>query len=102
MNASPAKGFEWKILSSHTIRESFGKFDHAIDLGVRRPRLVKHSSEMKYSLFKITLFLTGSLVNCLEHCFLLFFCLGIKFPQLFAIFQILFLLLSCINAVFVD
>jgi hypothetical protein len=29
------------------------------------------------------------------------FCLGIKFPQLFAMFQILFLLLSCINAAFV-
>jgi hypothetical protein len=41
------------------------------------------------------------LVNCLETNFLLFFCLGLKFHQLFAMFQILFLLLSCINAVFV-
>jgi hypothetical protein len=32
----------------------------------------------------------GYLVNCLEHFFLLFFCLQIMFPQLFALFQILF------------
>jgi hypothetical protein len=31
-----------------------------------------------------------SLVNCLEHFFLYFFCLQIKFPELFAMFQILF------------
>jgi hypothetical protein len=36
----------------------------------------------------------------LRPFFLLFFCLQIIFPQLFALFQILFLLLSCINAVF--
>jgi hypothetical protein len=42
----------------------------------------------------------GVLVICLEHFFLLFFCLQIIFPQLFALFQILFLLLSCRNAVF--
>jgi hypothetical protein len=45
--------------------------------------------------------LKGYLVNCLEHFFLYFFCLQIKFPQLFAMFQSLFLLLSCINTVFV-
>jgi hypothetical protein len=44
--------------------------------------------------------LKGYLVYCLEHFFLLFFCLQIMFPQLFALFQILFLLLSCRNAVF--
>jgi hypothetical protein len=44
--------------------------------------------------------LKGYLVNCLEHFFLLFFCFQIMFPQLFALFQILFLLLSCRNAVF--
>jgi hypothetical protein len=38
--------------------------------------------------------LKGYLVNCLEHFFLLFFCLQIMLPQLFALFQILFLLLS--------
>jgi hypothetical protein len=37
--------------------------------------------------------LKGYLVNCLEHFFLYFFCLQIKFPQLFAMFQILFELL---------
>jgi hypothetical protein len=42
--------------------------------------------------------LKGYLVNCLEHFFLLFFCLQIMFPQLFALFQILFLL-SCRKAV---
>jgi hypothetical protein len=36
--------------------------------------------------------LKGYLVNCLEHFFLLFFCFQIMFPQLFAWFQILFLL----------
>jgi hypothetical protein len=30
----------------------------------------------------------GYLVNCLEHFFLYFFCLQIKFPQPFAMFQI--------------
>jgi hypothetical protein len=42
----------------------------------------------------------GVLVNCLEHFFLLFFYLQIMFPQLFALFQILFLLVSCRNTVF--
>jgi hypothetical protein len=38
--------------------------------------------------------------NCFVHFFLLFFCLRIMFPQLFALFQILFLLLSCRNVAF--
>jgi hypothetical protein len=33
-------------------------------------------------------FLKGFLVNCLQHFFLYFFCSQIKFPQLFAMFQI--------------
>jgi hypothetical protein len=45
--------------------------------------------------------LKGFLDNCFEHFFLLFFCLRIKFPQLFALFQIFLLLTcSCRNAVF--
>jgi hypothetical protein len=33
------------------------------------------------------IFLKGYLVNCLEHFCLLFFCLQIMFPQLFALFN---------------
>jgi hypothetical protein len=52
------------------------------------------------SVTKVTISPYGYLVICLEHFFLLFFYLQIMFPQLFALFQILFFLLSCINAVF--
>jgi hypothetical protein len=45
-------------------------------------------------------FLKGYLVNLLEHFVLLFFCLQIMFPQLFALLPILFLLPSCRNAHF--
>jgi hypothetical protein len=38
----------------------------------------------------VNMALKGYLVNCLEHFFLYFFWLQIKFPQLFAMFQILF------------
>jgi hypothetical protein len=102
----PANGRRWRTPRDHIGSPRWaknmcswgspGSFSWLCDIMVSLPWLVSPISKCtnRAKLMK------GYLVNCLEHIFLLFFCLQILFLQLFALFQILLLLLSCRNAVF--